>query len=107
MSEDPRSSQLEHIHVLIDAHRFDEARHALTEAGVSDARFALAQIKLGLADGTLAPDHAIERLAQLLRKDPRLEGARELYQRASGQAYVKGHSSMAHSHPPPSPKPPK
>jgi hypothetical protein len=62
-------------------------------------------VKLGLLEGTLAPQIAMNRLLALMRQDAKLPGAHELYKAASQIAYEEHSSSLSHSHPPPPMKP--
>jgi hypothetical protein len=105
MPDDPLSPQLAHIDALIEAGDFEAARAALAGGGTPEPRVELLRIKLGLADGSLPAELGVQRLTQLMRKDPHLEGAKELYQRAANDAYAQRRSNMAHSHPPPADKP--
>lgn len=97
---DPLSPDFSHIEALIENEDFDAARTLLAQQASADPRLELLRIKLGLSDGSLAAELAVHKLTQLMRQDPELEGARELYQRAAREAYAQHRSSMAHSHPP-------
>lgn len=79
---------------------------ALTKAQPGSGPLAdLLDVKLGLLEGTLAPQLAMNRLLALMRQDAKLAGAHELYKEASQLAYEEHSSSLAHSHPPPPMKP--
>ncbi len=68
---------------------------------MSDPAPEVENIRKSLHDGSLLPQVAMQRLVALMRTTPDLPGAKELYQEASRKAYGVGHSSLAHSHPPP------
>lgn len=68
---------------------------------MSDPAPEVEAIRKGLDDGSLLPQVAMQRLVALMRTNPTLPGAKELYQEASRKAYGTGRSSLAHSHPPP------
>jgi hypothetical protein len=79
---------------------------ALSRTGSGPAPLSdLLDVKLGLLEGTLAPQLAMNRLLALMRQDAKLPGAHELYKEASQIAYEGHSSSLAHSHPPPPMKP--
>jgi hypothetical protein len=86
---------------LIEAGDFEGARGLLSTHGDEDTGYAVLRLKLGLRDGSLASALVESRVVQLLRRDPRAPGARELFQEASATAYRLGQSSLSHSHPPP------
>jgi hypothetical protein len=89
------------IHRLLDAGDIEGARTALSQVPRGEEAFAVVRVKLELYDGTLPPLAAIQQLLQLMRKQPDLPGAKELYQEASNMSYQTRQSSPAHSHPPP------
>jgi len=61
----------------------------------------LLEVKMGLYEGTVAPQLAMNRLLTMMRQDPKLPGAHALYQEASQRSYAERESSLSHSHPPP------
>lgn len=89
------------VDALLDAGDLDGARALLAGVADADRRFAVVRIRLGMRDGTLAPEAAMQQLIQLMRKDENFPGAKALYQEASRAAYESRRSSVAHSHPPP------
>ncbi|HYO97531.1 MAG TPA: hypothetical protein VER33_23630 [Polyangiaceae bacterium] len=90
----------ERIDALLRSGDLVGARAAL--AGLSsDERFAVVRIRLGLYDGSLPPDAALQQLIQLMRRAGELPGAKALYQEAAEAAYQQRQSSVSHSHPPP------
>ncbi len=86
---------------LLDAGEVEQARALLASVAQSDERFLVVRVKLGLADGSLPAGAAQQALIKLMRRDPEWPGAKELYQKASSQAYQSRESSASHSHPPP------
>jgi hypothetical protein len=91
---------------LIEAGDFDGARARLATHDEDEPGYTVLKLKLGLRDGSLPPPLVENRVVQLLRKDPRAHGARELFQEASAEAFRLGQSSLSHSHPPPPVKDP-
>jgi len=85
---------------LLDANDLPAARAGLEELGVDDERFAVLWIKLELYDGKLPAGAAMQRLIDLMRREPDWPGAKALYQEASNLAYQTRQSSVSHSHPP-------
>jgi hypothetical protein len=83
----------------------DGARRALSSVEGNPALRTLLEVKIGLADGTVPPQIAMNRLLVLMRQDANLPGAHELYRQASAKSYDSRESSLAHSHPPPPMKP--
>ncbi len=86
---------------LIESSDFDAARALLATCPEEDAGYTVLRLKLGLRDGSLPPSLVEARVVQIMRKEPRAAGARELFQEASTLAYRMGQSSLSHSHPPP------
>ncbi|HTQ07359.1 MAG TPA: hypothetical protein VMI54_26065 [Polyangiaceae bacterium] len=86
---------------LLDAGEVEQARALLASVAQSDERFLVVRVKLGLTDGTMPAGAAQQALIKLMRRDPEWPGAKELYQKASSQAYQSRESSASHSHPPP------
>ncbi len=86
---------------LIEQGDMTSARGALARAQGNAALVELLEVKIGLYEGTLAPQLAMNRLLSLMRRDAKLPGAHTLYQEASDKSYEGGESSLAHSHPPP------
>ncbi len=95
---------LEHYAVIdaqLEAGNYAPARAALADYPRTDKQAAVLRVKLGLYDETLPAGAAMSRLIQLMREDPDIPGAKQLYQVASGWAYKQRQSSVSHSHPPP------
>jgi hypothetical protein len=92
------------IDEMVEQGDMANARAALAEATVS-ALSELVEVKIGLYDGSLAPQLAMNRLLSLMQRDAKLPGAHALYQEASNRSYDGGESSLSHSHPPPPSKP--
>jgi len=90
---------------LIESGDFGGARAALAAAQGPGALKELCEVKIGLVEGTLKPQLAMNRLLVLMRQDANLPGSHELYKEASQASYEAGRSSLAHSHPPPPMKP--
>jgi hypothetical protein len=92
---------------MVEQGDLTSARGALAGAQGNAALSELLEVKIGLHEGTLAPQLAMNRLLALMRQDAKLAGAHELYQEASQRSYDGGESSLSHSHPPPpsAPKP--
>jgi hypothetical protein len=86
---------------LLENGELARAREVLARAESGDERFAVVRVKLGLLDGTLPAGAAQQALIRLMRRDASWPGAKELYQKASTNAYRVGESSASHSHPPP------
>lgn len=97
--EPPAGYQM--IDDLIEADDFDGAREALGALGSEEDAFAVLRIKLALNEGVLPPGAAQQRLIQLMRRNPNVFGAKQLYQEASNLSYRSRVSSASHSHPPP------
>jgi hypothetical protein len=93
------------IDELLEHGDFAGARQKLEETRGNPALAEIVQVKLGLLDGSLAPQLAMNRLLVLMQKDANVPGAHDLYRQASERAYEAGRSSLAHSHPPPPMKP--
>lgn len=91
----------EAVDELLEAGELEQARELLAPVAPSDERFAVVRVKLGLFDGSLPAGAAQQALIKLMRRDPEWPGAKELYQRASSEAYRSRESSASHSHPPP------
>jgi hypothetical protein len=91
----------EAVDELLEAGELEQARELLVPLSPSDERYAVVRVKLGLFDGSLPAGAAQQALIKLMRRDPEWPGAKELYQRASSQAYQSRESSASHSHPPP------
>lgn len=89
---------------LAELEDYAGARAALSQAG-GGALGELCEVKLGLLEGLLPPQLAMNRLLALMQKTPDLPGAHELYREASERSYQAGSSSLSHSHPPPPMKP--
>lgn len=90
---------------LLDAGNLEGARAALAQAPAGDDRFAVTRIRLALYDGSIPSGAAMQKLIQLMRRDPDWPGAKALYQEASNMAYQSRESSVSHSHPPPPMRP--
>jgi hypothetical protein len=77
------------------------ARAALSAVSSNDERYAVARIRLSLAEGSMPAGMAQQALIRLMRRDPDWPGAKELYGEASKAALRSGQSTASHSHPPP------
>ncbi len=86
---------------LVEQGDMTGARAALAKATGNAALVELLEVKMGLHEGTLAPQLAMNRLLALMRQDAKLPGAHALYQEASQRSYAERESSLSHSHPPP------
>jgi hypothetical protein len=93
------------IDQLVEQGEIDAAKKALSEAAANPALRELLEVKIGLLQGEVPPQLAMNRLLVLMRQDSKLPGAQELYREASKLSYQSGSSSLAHSHPPPPPDP--
>lgn len=89
------------VDALLEARDLDGARALLARTADNDEQFVVRRIRLGLYDGSLEPENAMQRLIQLMRRNENFPGAKALYQEASSVAYQSRQSSVAHSHPPP------
>ena len=89
------------LDAMLEADDLSGARAALQSISVTDERYAVVRIKLGLYEGSLASGLAMQQLIQLMRKNPDWPGAKALYQNASSEAFETRQSSVSHSHPPP------
>lgn len=92
------------IEEALEAGDFEQARALLGSPEATDETYAVLRIKLGLREGALEPGHAMQRLIQLMRRNPEWPGAKALYQEASQHSYASGRSSASHSHVPPPPR---
>ena len=95
----------EFIDQLLEAGDLDGARDALGQVDGNLDAFAVLRIKLALFEGSLQPGPAQQRLIQLMRRNPKAPGAKQLYQEASNLSYRSRTSSSSHSHPPPPTEP--
>lgn len=94
---------------LLESGHLDEARRALD--GLSEREITSEQalalrvrrIQLGMYDGSIPSALAMKELIEVMRSDQHTPGAKELYLEAARAQHAEGHSSMAHSHPPPPP----
>jgi hypothetical protein len=93
------------IDQLVERGEIEAAKNALKEAAANAALRELLEVKIGLLQGELPPQLAMNRLLVLMRQDSKLPGAQDLYREASRLSYQSGSSSLAHSHPPPPPDP--
>jgi hypothetical protein len=80
---------------------YGAARAALAKVTGDPALVELLEVKIGLGEGSLAPQIAMNRLLALMRQNAKLAGAHDLYREASRHAYADRESSLSHSHPPP------
>lgn len=94
-SSDP---PLADAHRLIRQQNFDAARAAIAQLPAGPGR-DVAELRLELEAASDTPELVMQRLVQLMRKHPQAPGARELYRRASDEAYGARSSSPSHSHP--------
>jgi hypothetical protein len=92
---------------LLAGGQLEEARYALDTLTAQGHGAALAlrvrRIQLGMYDGSLPSALAMKELVDVMRADQHTPGAKELYLEAAQMQHSQGHSSMAHSHPPPPP----
>lgn len=93
------------IDALVESGDFAAAREALSTTRANPGLAELLEVKLGLLDGSLQAQIAMNRLIALMRKDAKLPGLQDLYREASRVSYDEGSSSLSHSHPPPPMKP--
>jgi len=93
------------IDALIENGDFAQAREALSTVTENALLSELLEVKIGLLDGSVQAQIAMNRLLALMRKDAKLPGLQELYRQASSRSYEQGSSSLSHSHPPPPMKP--
>jgi hypothetical protein len=91
----------EAIDRLIETKDLEQARELLLAVEPNDLSYAVLHIKLALYDGSLEPMLAAQRLVQLMRKEPGLHGARDLYKTATELTYAQHESSLSRSHVPP------
>ena len=84
----------------LDAGRLSDARSKLDARG-SEPVIELYRIQLAFQEGSVNPDILLQKLIELMRDEPTLPGATQLYQQISVAAYQAHRSSTAHSHPPP------
>jgi hypothetical protein len=89
------------VDALAEQGDYAAARAALARAGGDAARSELCDVKIGMLEGTIPAQIAMNRILALMQKDPKLAGAHELYRDASNRSYQSGASSLSHSHPPP------
>jgi hypothetical protein len=91
----------EAVDELIQQGDLEAARSALAAVAPGDERYAVARIRLSLAEGSMPAGIAQQALIRLMRRDPEWPGAKELYREASEAALRTGQSTASHSHPPP------
>ena len=91
----------EAVDELIEKGDLEAARAALVAVPPGDERYAVARIRLSLAEGSMPAGMAQQALIRLMRRDPDWPGAKELYAVASEAALRSGQSTASHSHPPP------
>lgn len=91
---------LAEVEGLIEQGALEEARARLAGLQGGDD-VVVVKLRLALAEESLPPDLVMQRLTQLLRKNPDTRGARALYQRASELSFEVGRSNPSHSHLPP------
>jgi hypothetical protein len=92
---------LDDIDQLVEQGAYEAAHQALAGTDEADESFLVVRTKLALREGQLSPAAAMQKLLQLMRKDPNAAGAKALYQEASRLSFSGGASSTSHSHPPP------
>jgi hypothetical protein len=93
------------VDALAEQGDYTAARAALSSAGGDASLHELCDVKIGLLEGSIPPQIAMNRILALMQKDPKLVGAHDLYREASSLSYESGTSSLSHSHPPPPVKP--
>lgn len=91
----------EAIQRLLDNRDLDHAREILTEADDKDDVYTVLRLRLALLDGSVTPNVTLQKLIQLMRREPHCPGAKDLYQEASRLAYAEHQSSASLSHIPP------
>lgn len=106
MTASPIPAKFEVLKRELAAEHTEQARQMLAalEAGAEteDVPYLeLFTLHLGVLEGTLEPGLALTKIVAVMRRDPNLGFARELYQTVSQLSYHSRRSSLAHSHPPP------
>ncbi len=101
MADVEMPADFEAIQRLLESGDLDNAREILEATDPGDEAYAVLRLKLAVLDGSLAPALALQKLIQLMRRQPDWPGARALFQEASRLAYAEGQSNVSHSHVPP------
>jgi hypothetical protein len=101
MADIDMPTDFEAIQRLLDGGDLESAREILVTTDAEDEAYVVLRLKLSMLDGSIAPAAALQKLIQLMRRQPNWPGARGLFQEASRLAYSEGQSSVSHSHHPP------
>ncbi len=101
MADVEMPTDFEAIQRLLEAGDLENAREILDATDANDEAYAVLRLNLAILEGSLAPAAALQKLIQLMRRQPNWPGARALFQEASRLAYAEGQSSVSHSHHPP------
>ena len=101
MADVEMPADFEAIHRLFEMGDVDQARELIEATDAADEAYMVLRLKLAMLDGVIAPAEALQKLIQLMRRQPHWPGARALFQEASRLAYSEGQSSVSHSHHPP------
>lgn len=101
MSDIEMPTDFEAIQRLFELGEVDQAREILEATDTEDEAYMVLRLKLAMSEGSIAPAAALQKLIQLMRRQPNWPGARALFQEASRLAYAEGQSSVSHSHHPP------
>jgi hypothetical protein len=101
MADVEMPTDFEAIQRLLEMGDVESAKEILGAADEQDEAYAVLRLKMCMLDGSIAPAAALQKLIQLMRRQPNWPGARALFQEASRLAYAEGQSSISHSHHPP------
>lgn len=101
MADVEMPADFEAIQRLLDMGDLENVREILEATDPADEAYAVLRLKLAMLDKSVAPTVALQKLIQLMRRQPNWPGARALFQEASRRAYAEGQSSVSHSHHPP------
>ena len=101
MADVEMPTDFEAIQRLLEMGDLESAREILQATDPNDEAYVVLHLKLAILDKSVAPTVALQKLIQLMRRQPDWPGARALFQEASRLAYSEGRSSVSHSHIPP------
>jgi hypothetical protein len=101
MADVEMPTDFEAIQRLLEAGDEENAREILAETDPKDEAYTVLRLWLAMLEGGIAPAAALQKLIQLMRRQPNWPGAKALFQEASKLAYAEGQSSVSHSHLPP------
>jgi hypothetical protein len=101
MADVEMPADFEAIQRLLETGDVDSAREILEGTDSGDEAYAVLRLRVAILDGSLAPAFALQKLIQLMRRQPNWPGARALFQEATRLAYAEGQSSVSRSHVPP------